>query len=297
MTIRHTVGLSDPLTTDDLDGEETQDNLPHTLEEYILADSLTHFKVKVSGSLDADLQRLTRIAKLLDQTIDGTYNVTLDANETFPDVASLRELWESVCAEQVLEDFRDNILFIEQPLPRNGAFTDQTARALRRWSERPPVIIDESDDRIGKCKKALEHGYDGTSHKNVKGVFKGIAGACLVEHRNRTDEGNYVFSGEDASNIGPIALLQDFAVVGALGLDHVERNGHHYFRGLSMYPEDVQDRIIEAHGDLYTSYEAGYPVVEIEHGGVNIGSTIDAPFGYKFDIDPSRFTAFEDWTF
>src|SRR5439155_284989 len=91
---------------------------------------------------------------------------------------------------------------------------------IKRWG-------DDCGDRD------LSSGYAGTSHKNCKGVFKSIANAGLIARRRRQDpSARFVVSGEDLSNIGPVALLQDTAVVATLGITHAERNGHHYFKGL-----------------------------------------------------------------
>ena len=88
--------------------------------------------------------------------------------------------------------------------------------------------------------RALEVGYVGTSHKNCKGVFKGVANACLLSMLNRRqEEAGYLLTAEDLSNVGPVALLQDLAVVSQLGPGHAERNGHHYFRGLAALPADL----------------------------------------------------------
>ncbi len=59
-------------------------------------------------------------------------------------------------------------------------------------------------------------------------------------------------SGEDLVNIGPVALLQDLAAQAALGNASVERNGHHYFRGLSVFPPSISEAMLARHGDLYT---------------------------------------------
>jgi L-alanine-DL-glutamate epimerase-like enolase superfamily enzyme len=297
LAVRHTVGLGDPLTEADLGPDAPRDGLPRTLVEYVRADGLDRFKVKVGGDPDPDLTRLDRIATVLDREVEGPYAVSLDANESFPDAGAFRSFWERLADTPELDRFRESVLFVEQPLPRDRALAPETTRAFDEWADGPPVIIDESDDRIGRLAEALECGYDGTSHKNVKGVFKGVAGACLVAHRNRTADGEYVLSGEDASNVGPVALPQDSAVVGTLGLDHAERNGHHYFRGLSALPEDLQDRVLEAHGDLYARHADGFPTVDVTEGRVEIGSTVDAPFGHAIDLDPSRFTPLDDWTF
>jgi hypothetical protein len=59
------------------------------------------------------------------------------------------------------------------------------------------------------------------------------------------------------SNVGPLSLQQDLAVMATLGVDHLERNGHHYFRGMSMLPPAVQTALLSAHDDLYRRHEEG----------------------------------------
>jgi hypothetical protein len=172
-----------------------------------------------------------------------------------------------------------------------------TAEALLAWRDRPPIIIDESDAEAGILKVALEAGYAGTSHKNCKGVFKGIANACLLAHRQRTSSsGALHMSAEDLSNTGPVALLQDLAVVATLGITHAERNGHHYFSGLSQFPAEVQSASLEAHGDLYEDH-GGYPIIKVRAGRLQIGTLIDAPFGVGFEVDLNQSTPFEEWEF
>ena len=87
------------------------------------------------------------------------------------------------------------------------------------------------------------------------------------------------------------------AVVGTLGVEHVERNGHHYLRGLSMFPRESVDPVVERHTDLYRRLPDGTPAVRIENGRIDIGSVVDAPFGLAVPFDPTRFTLLKDWTF
>ncbi|RIK51103.1 MAG: hypothetical protein DCC57_11005, partial [Chloroflexi bacterium] len=102
---------------------------------------------------------------------------------------------------------------------RDVALSEATGQALRAWRDRPPLIIDESDGELHSVHVAQACGYVGTSHKNCKGVFKGIANACWLQ-REPSGRGG-VLSGEDLCNIGPVALLQDLAVVATLGIPHV----------------------------------------------------------------------------
>jgi len=89
-------------------------------------------------------------------------------------------------------------------------------------------------------------------------------------------------TGEDLSNIGPIALPQDLAVQAALGNDSVERNGHHYFRGLSMFPPAVSDAIIDAHPDLYGRGPDGFAYLKVTAGELDLTSVNASPFGTPF---------------
>jgi hypothetical protein len=104
-------------------------------------------------------------------------------------------------------------------------------------------------------------------------------------------------SAEDLTNLGPVALLHDLAVVATLGIKHVERNGHHYFAGLSQFPESVQRETLRCHGDLYESHADGFPIVTVRDGRIAIGSLLDAPFGVAFEPDLEEFTPVEKWTY
>jgi hypothetical protein len=80
-------------------------------------------------------------------------------------------------------------------------------------------------------------------------------------------------------------LLEDLAVVATLGVEHLERNGHHYFRGLSMFPSDVVKPVAEHHRDVFLNLPDGTPAVRIEGGRINVGSVVDAPFGLGVSFD------------
>jgi len=281
---RHTVGLSDPLTAADIPpGERVDDGQPQALEDCIREYGLTHFKIKLSGHLDHDRERLHQLADLLERHSPGCA-FTLDGNENYQAVAPFRELWEQYLADPVIARFLRGLIFVEQPLHRDVALSDETAADLVAWHARPPIIIDESEGDLHAAERALAGGYAGTSHKNCKGVIRGIGNAALIAQRRRTSPRELHLSGEDLTNLGPIALLQDLAVAATLGITHVERNGHHYFRGLSEFPATVQRDILGRHGDLYREHR-GYPVVRVEQGKVSTRSVVAAPFGCGLRID------------
>src|SRR5581483_2750440 len=294
---RHTVGLGDPLADDEIPPHERlDDGLPQSLEACIRAYGLTHFKIKLYGDPEKDRERLRRIAALLAKEAGPSYAFTLDGNEQYHAVEEFQVLWQSLAEDATLADFLRHLLFVEQPLHRAVALSEEAGRALNRWPSRPPLLIDESDGELQSARTALERGYIGTSHKNCKGVFKGIANACLIAHRQRAEpQRGYLLSGEDLANVGPVALLQDLAAMACLGVAHVERNGHHYFTGLSMLPQEVQEQVLAHHPDLYRRHERGYATLAIQKGRLEVGSVVDSPFGLGFAFDPSRFTPRAAW--
>jgi hypothetical protein len=295
LKLRHTIGLSDPLTDDEISPEErVADGLPQSLAACVRAYGLTHFKIKLRGDLAGDLARLRQIATIV-AAESPNYVFTLDGNEQFHDVADFRELWQVLRGDPQLASFKRRLLFVEQPLHRDQALSPATADALLHWLERPPMIIDESDGEVASLPAALAAGYAGTSHKNCKGVFKGIANAALLAHRRQIDPARtYILSGEDLSNVGPVALLQDLAVMATLGVEHVERNGHHYFAGLSMYAPQLQERVLDSHGDLYRRHGRGFATLSVQDGRIDVGSVVAAPFGLAFPFDTGPYLSLDE---
>ena len=294
MAIRHTIGLSDPIHDEDvLENERLDDGLPQSLETCMQWYNIRYLKIKLPDSFDEAVERLLSIAALVERSsLDCKF--TLDGNECFKSAAAFRNTWEALELNSQLSRFlADRLIAVEQPLHRDTALSNDTFETFRNWSSLPRIIIDESDGELGSLRRALEVGYVGTSHKNCKGVFKGIANACLTRYLNqRSTSEQCICTGEDLMNLGPVALLQDLAVGATLGFQHMERNGHHFVAGLSPFHKIVQNQCLEAHGDLYrvfetTSYQ--YPSLAIERGEISLVSVNRAPFGYAIDLDAQLF--------
>ncbi|MGH8017703.1 MAG: hypothetical protein ACREIA_05335 [Opitutaceae bacterium] len=292
---RHTVGLADPLTEDEIAPDaRVGDGLPESLEAAIRVYGLIHYKIKIAGSSEADLERLRRVVSVIGRNAPRDWAFSLDGNEGFRDVASFRSFCRALDEADWWRAVRARLLFIEQPWHRDVALSDGIGALLRAWPERPPLIIDESDAESSSLPRALALGYDGTSHKNCKGVFKGAASACLLARQSPAARPR-ILSGEDLANIGPVALLQDLAAQAAFGVSSVERNGHHYFRGLSFWPESVQREMLARHGDLYRKSEYGWPTLAVEGGKISVRSIVSAPFGRAGEFDLSGFERVSDW--
>jgi hypothetical protein len=261
---RHTVGLAD------LIGGHTRqvtDGMPESLEEVVATYGHTYFKLKVGGDLATDMRRLTDIATVLDR-IAEPYFVSLDGNEQYNDIAAFLELWQRMQAKPQLERLVSSILFIEQPIARTHAL-DSDVSALARVK---PVIIDESDDDLSAFPLARARGYLGVSSKCCKGLYKSILNAARCAMWNTANSSRrYFITGEDLTTQAGLAVQQDLALVNLIGLQHVERNGHHYVNGMAGLPEAEQAAFLAAHSDLYEQSH-GTVRVRIRNGRLDIGS-------------------------
>ncbi len=270
---RHTVGLVDPITAAD-QAERVGDGLPETLEEVVATYRHSHFKLKVGGNIAADVERLARIAAVLDRQVPGGgYHATLDGNEQYEDAEGAAALWRAMEAERRLDRLRAAILFIEQPVKRAKALeADMGALAAAR-----PVIIDESDGALDAFVRAKALGYAGVSSKACKGVWRSFINPARCRAWNAAEgrRGRYFMSAEDLTTLAGVCVQQDLALVSLMGLAHVERNGHHFVDGFAGRPKAEAVRFLEAHPDLYADTPRG-PRLAIRDGMLALGS-LDTP--------------------
>ena len=263
---RHTVGLVDAITEADV-AERLGDGLPESLEGAIAAYGLRDFKLKVSGDEEADLDRLTRIAAVLDASPEP-YLATLDGNEQFADAAAVVSLWRQMEAEPQLERLRGAVAFVEQPIGRDRTFEEPVHElaALR------PVLIDEAGAAPDAFSRAKTLGYTGISSKSCKGFY-----AALLDRARAAawsaEGGRFFMSAEDLTTQAGLAVQQDLALATLIGCEHVERNGHHYVDGFagSGASETEARAFLAAHPDLYRE-DHGRVRLRIEDGRIALKS-------------------------
>ena len=262
--IRHTVGLVDPLVASDLD-DPLADGLPETLEDVIREYGVTYFKIKISGDVEANVDRLCRIAEVLGRLVPRGYRAVLDGNEQFADMAAFEPFVAAIADEPRLAEFFANLLWIEQPVERDAALAPSAGVVLQRVAEHKPVILDESDGTDEVTELALRLGYAGVSAKNCKGVFR-----TLHSHRVLANlEAPGILAAEDLTNPGILPLHQDTAVVTALGIQHAERNAHHYVRGIAFLPEAEQERALREFPSVYERTSGGLVRLRIHDGKID----------------------------
>ena len=275
--LRHTVGMVDPLTAGDRTPmERINDGLPETLEEVVSYYRGRYYKLKVGGDIKADLERLSKIASVLDHRLPE-YRTTLDGNEQYDDVEGIVELWRKVAETPALKRLAQSTLFIEQPIKRQVALS----RSVEPLARLRPVIIDESDGELSSFPTALKLGYTGVSSKDCKGFYKSILNASRVAQLGP----GYFMSAEDLTTLPGVSVQQDLALVSLLGMTHVERNAHHFVDGMSFASEVEQKAFVGVHRDLYERKD-GHPArLKAPGGRIALGSLNVPGFAVGAEMD------------
>jgi hypothetical protein len=275
---RHTVGLVDRIVASD-PGTPVGDGLPETLEEVVARYGHRWFKLKVGGDVATDVERLAAIASVLDR-LPHPYRASLDGNEQYDEVEGVVALWRAMCADPRLQRLVGSVAFVEQPIRRSTALS----RDIAALAGERPVIVDESDDSLDAFPRARALGYAGVSSKTCKGLYKSMLNAARCARWNRdAGAGRFFMSAEDLTIQAGLALQQDLALVSLLGIDHVERNGHHYVDGMAALPAAEQQAFLDAHPDLYERSH-GAVRVRLREGRLAIGS-LEVP-GYASGAMP-----------
>ena len=276
---RHTVGLVDPILSADIEPEDRiGDGLPESLEEVVPFYGNRYFKLKISGDAEADIARLERIAGVLDRAAEP-YFATLDGNEQYSDADAIADFYVRLTARPSLQRLCASILYVEQPINRAQALSTPVGRLARRI----PVIIDESDGALSAFPQARALGYAGVSSKACKGIWKSMLNLARAQKWSAEGGPTYFMSAEDLTCEPGICLQQDLALVGLLGLTHVERNAHHFIDGFGGRPRAEEQRFLAAHPDLYHEQD-GRVRLRIEGGNLSVAS-LETP-GFGASVDP-----------
>jgi len=279
IAVRHTVGLVDPILSSEIGPQDRiGDGLPESLEEVVAFYGNRFFKLKIAGDEAADIERLERIAAVLDRAAEP-YAVTLDGNEQYSDAGAIAAFYAHLAERPALRRLCASILYVEQPINRALALSTPIDALARRI----PVIIDESDGALSAFPRARALGYTGVSSKACKGIWKAMLNLARAARWSAGDGPAYFMSAEDLTCEPGICLQQDLALVTLLGLTHVERNAHHFIDGFGGRSQAEARRFLAAHPDLYHEQD-GHIRLRIAKGDISIGS-LDAP-GFGTSVDP-----------
>jgi L-alanine-DL-glutamate epimerase-like enolase superfamily enzyme len=169
MPLYHLIGALDPITDADIK-TRLNDGLPETLAEWIVADGLTHLKIKLNGDdLAWDVERVVRVDRTAAETQAkrgaSRWFYSLDFNERCANVGYLLEFLAKV-KEQAPQGF-ERIQYIEQPTARD--LKANRHNMMHEAAKTRPVVIDESLIDLESLQLSQELGYTGAALKACKG--------------------------------------------------------------------------------------------------------------------------------
>ena len=191
---------------------------------------------------------------------------TLDANEQYAGPAALRALCAGLNGDPALAALRRRLLYIEQPMPR-----ELTRTIALNGLGGIPFIIDEADDSYDAFPAARALGYAGVSSKSCKGLYKSLLNGARAAAWNSAEDRGFFVAAEDLTCQAGLAVQQDTALAAFLGIEHAERNGHHYVDGFAGSGDTEERAFLAAHPDLYE--EAGGRVrLRVQDGALATGS-------------------------
>ena len=98
-------------------------------------------------------------------------------------------------------------------------------------------------------------------------------------------------------NLPVVPLHQDLTHVAALGIPHVERNGHHYVHGLDHLSAGEQQTCARQHSGLYRAAGSSR-VLDVKAGSIDIRSLQIPGLGVGVGgVEEGGMVPLEEWSF
>lgn len=180
LPVWHLVGGLDPISEDELTGNEPDDGYPVLLRDWIKTDGLNCLKIKLRGNDAAwDYDRLIAIGKICEE--ENVDWLTTDFNCTVTDVEYVNTILDNLRDEHPRTYQR--ILYVEQPFPYDLEANPIDVHSL---SARKPLFMDESAHDWRFVKMGRELGWTGVALKTCKTQTGAILSLCWAKAHGMT---------------------------------------------------------------------------------------------------------------
>jgi L-alanine-DL-glutamate epimerase-like enolase superfamily enzyme len=250
----HLIGGLDPLTENELTGEEPNDGYPVLLEDWIKTDGLTCLKIKLRGNdSDWDLQRIIRVGEIGLQL--GVEYLTTDFNCTVQDPAYVNDILDKL-AESHPKIYK-TIRYVEQPFPYD---LEANRIDVHSVSDRKPLFMDESahDWEIVRLGRSL--GWTGVALKTCKTQTGALLSLCWAKAHDME------LMVQDLTNPMLAQLPHVLLAAHAGTIQGVETNG------MQFYPE-ASNPEAAIHPGIYSRNQGKVDLTSIQRAG----------FGYRLN--------------
>ena len=254
LPVWHLVGGLDPITPEELTGDEPDDGYPVLLQDWIERDGLECLKIKLRGNDSAwDYQRLLAIGELSLKT--GVKWLTADFNCTVRDPQYVNDILDRFAADH--KAIYDLILYVEQPFPYD---LEADRIDVHSVSERKPLFLDESAHDWKFVRLGKELGWSGVALKTCKTQTGALLSLCWAKAH------------------GMPLMVQDLTNPMLAQVPHVRLAAH---AGTIM---GVESNGMQFYPDASKPEEAIHPGLYKRRDGTLDLSTLSGPgFGYRVD--------------
>jgi len=248
----HLVGGLDPLSADELTGDEPDDGYPILLDEWIQRDGLNCLKIKLRGNDSVwDYQRLVDIGQIA--IAHGVDWLTTDFNCTVTEPAYVNQI-----LDQLVEEYPriyGMILYVEQPFPYD---LEAHRIDVHSVSARKPLFMDESAHDWEVVRLGRELGWTGVALKTCKTQTGALLTLCWAKAHGMT------LMVQDLTNPMLAQIPHLLLAAHANTIMGVETNAMQFYPDASALEEKV-------HPGLYRRRD----------GVVDLSSLSGAGFGYR----------------
>lgn len=254
LPVWHLVGGLDPISEDELTGDEPDDGYPVLLRDWIQQDGLDCLKIKLRGNDSAwDYDRLSKIGQICkDKDVSW---LTTDFNCTVTDPAYVNDILDRLKIDDPVT--YQKILYVEQPFPYD---LEANQIHVHSVSARKPLFMDESAHDWKFVRMGRELGWTGVALKTCKTQTGALLSLCWAKAHGMT------LMVQDLTN-PMLAQIPHFLLAAHAGtIMGVESNGMQFYPEASAPERDV-------HPGLFRRQQ-----------GILDGSTLsDRGFGYRVE--------------
>lgn len=250
----HLVGGLDPISKDELTGDEPDDGYPLLLHEWIERDGLNCLKVKLRGTdYEWDYQRLVRVGEVaIDNGVDW---LSADFNSTVLDVDYVNAILDQLVIEH--PRIYGMVLYVEQPFPYE---LEKYRIDVHSVSARKPLFMDESAHDWELVRLGRSLGWTGVALKTCKTQTGALLSLCWAKAHGMT------LMVQDLTNPMLAQIPHVLLAAHAGTIMGVETNS------MQFYPE-ASDKEAEVHPGLYRR----------RNGQLDLSSISGVGFGYRLD--------------
>ena len=258
LPVWHLVGGKDPLSSEELTGDEPDDGFPVLLEDWIKRDGLKCLKIKLRGN-DApwDYERIAAVGKIALKL--GVTDLSVDFNCMVTDPEYVNRILDKL--KEHSPEVYAILLYVEQPFPYD---LEANKIDVHSVSSRKMLFMDESAHDWHYIRMGRELGWDSVALKSCKTLAGAILSLCWAKAHGMS------LMVQDLTNprMSMFAHTQLAAYAGTI--KGVECNAPQFYPAASLPDEKFYPGLFERRNGVVKLDFLAEPGLGIREGVINI---------------------------